>query len=482
MTSMPISRRRIRTFALTTALMAVVLATSLVAGSTAHPVHARFSRSKASAHGKPKTRARKRRKALACPAHMHRVVVPRSKKTHRPKHTRCVANKTPKAKPSSTQPPSSSAAPASGATGSLPAAQGSGATTPEARCALFAAGDGSDSNRGTQSSPFRSLHRLAVALKAGQTGCLQSGQTFDSDGNLTLNGDETHAIDAAPITISSSNPAEPATITHSLTLEHVNDVAFTDLDFSWALPRPWVCWSAQGNPLSGKIISGPGACTTGSPGKESAVQLVVSGANDSFTDDDITNDDTNICVIAGPSAEGARFEDDHIHNCGPPVEPADSGFQTLNEEPGWHAHGVYDFGHHTIISNDYIYDNSRDGVLLYGGGNGAIVEHNIIDHNGAGVWFGSDSDDVVAWNIITNSTSPRGQLDYGIGAFEAGSGDVASDNCLDGNQSGEIDAIGFTSTANRTATNPQYADAEQHEYDLKPSSPCLGYGPASAQP
>ena len=312
---------------------------------------------------------------------------------------------------------------------------------------------------------------------------MESGQTFDSDGNLALSAGETHATQSAPITITSTNPAEPATVTHSLALERgVNDIELTDLDFSWALPRPWICWSAQGDPLSGKIVSGSGTCAAGSPSKENAVQIAVAGENDSFTNDEITNGDTNICMIAGSSAEGTRFEHDRIHNCGPPVEPASTGFQTLNEEPGWHAHGVYDFGHRTIIRNDYIYDNSRAGVLLYGGGSGAVVEHNIIDHNGTGVWFGSDSDDVVAWNIITDSTSPRGQLDYGIGAFESGSGDVASNNCLDGNLSGEIDATGFTATANKTSTNPLYVDAERHEYDLQASSPCLGYGPDTAQP
>ncbi|HME04094.1 MAG TPA: hypothetical protein VKG38_13815, partial [Solirubrobacteraceae bacterium] len=46
-----------------------------------------------------------------------------------------------------------------------------------------------------------------------------------------------------------------------------------------------------------------------------------------------------------------------------------------------HTHGIYDFAHGAIIRNDYIYDNARDGVLLYGGGGGAVVEHNVIDHS-----------------------------------------------------------------------------------------------------
>jgi len=350
-------------------------------------------------------------------------------------------------------------------------------------CNLFAASSGSDGNAGSKSAPFRSLSKLAASLKAGQTGCLQSGETFDSTGNLYLSPGETHGEEGRPITITSTNPNEPATITHSLAFEHgVDYVTFTHLDFNWSVPKPWVCWNAEGNIIPGEIISGPGKCTAGTPNAESAVQIVLGGKADSLTYDDITNSDTNICIIEGSGAEGDVLEHDRIHNCGPTVEAAQSGFSILNEEPGWHSHGVYDFGRGTIIKNDYIYDNSRAGVLLYGGGEGAVAEHNVIDHNGAGIWFGNDNNDRAAWNIITSSTSPREVADYGIGSYEPGSGNVATENCLDGNLSGEIEGGSFTSTNNKTGTNPLYVNAEQHQYTLQAGSPCLGYGPDTAQP
>jgi hypothetical protein len=350
-------------------------------------------------------------------------------------------------------------------------------------CNLFAAPDGSDSYVGSQAAPFRSLSRLVSSLKAGQTGCLQSGQTFDSGGNVTLESYEAHGEEGKPVTITSTNPGEPATITHSLAFEHgVNYLTFTHVNFNWSVPKPWVCWNAEGDIVSGEVVSGPGKCTAGSSYGESAVQIAIGGKDDSLTYDEITNDDTNICIIGGNRAEGAVIEHDRIHNCGPTVESAQSGFPIPNEEPGWHSHGVYDLGHGTIIKNDYIYDNSRDGVLLYGGGEGAIVEHNVLDHNGAGIWFGDDNNDRAALNIITNSTSPRGVDDYGIGSYKSGSGNVASDNCLDGNLSGEIEGGGFTLSNNKTDTNPLYVNTEQHQYTLQADSPCLGYGPDSAQP
>ena len=355
-------------------------------------------------------------------------------------------------------------------------------------CALYAADTGSDSNDGSRFEPFRSLQKLAGALKAGQTGCLQSGQTFDSDKNFILYPGETHGEAGGPITITSTDPFEPATITHSLLLEYgVNYVTITHVDFTWSMPKPWACWNAEGNTVPGMVISGPGQCVTGSPSSEDAVQVGLGGSDDSLTYDDITSNDTNICVILNGSGtrwpEGNVIEHDRIHDCGPTVEAQASGFPVPNEEWGWHAHGVYESGHMTVVKNNYIYDNARDGVLFHGGGEGAVVEHNILDHNGAGIWFGENKNNRAAWNIITNSESPRGVVDYGIGSYEVGSGNVATDNCLDNNESGEIQPEGgFAASENKTATNPLYVNAAQHEYTLQPDSPCLGYGPDTAQP
>ncbi len=354
---------------------------------------------------------------------------------------------------------------------------------PVEKCQFVASTSGSDSHSGTPSSPFRSLHKLLISLKAGETGCLTSGQTFDSEANLAINAGETHGTATHPVTITSTDPTNPATITHSLTFEAgVNYVAFSGLSFSWTLPKPWMCWSSSGDPIPGEIITGPRTCASGTPAKENAVQIVIDGKSDKLVEDNITNSDTNICLIAGSHAEGTLLEHDRIHNCGPAVESAKTGFPLLNEEPGWHDHGVYDFGHNTVVRNNYIYDNSRAGVLLYGGGEGAVIEHNILDHNGTGVWIGNDSNSVIAWNIVTNSTSPRAELDYGIGAFEPGPGNLAKDNCLYGNLSGEVGTGHFATSENKANANPVYANAGRNEYTLGTESKCLGYGPDTAQP
>jgi hypothetical protein len=351
-------------------------------------------------------------------------------------------------------------------------------------CDLYASSAGSDANNGSKDAPVRTLRKLLSSLAAGQVGCLQSGETFDSEGNLHVGAGETHGSTGQPITITSTESAEPATITHSLALEHgVSDVTFTHVDFDWAVPKPWVCWNAEGNVVAGEVLGAPGRCVAGQPYSEAAVQIALGGNDISLTYDDITSDDTDICInLGGPESDHNLIEHDRIHNCGPTVEAASSGFPVVNEEWGWHSHGVYDYARNTVIDNNYIYDNSRDGILFYGGGEGAVAEHNILDHNGAGIWFGDNKNDRAAWNIVTNSTSPRGVADYGIGSYEPGSGNVATDNCLDNNQSGEIEGGRFAATENKTATNPLYVNAERHEYTLQAGSPCVGYGPDTAQP
>src|SRR6185312_15815471 len=101
-------------------------------------------------------------------------------------------------------------------------------------------------------------------------------------------------------------------------------------------------------------------------------------------------------------------------------------------------HGIYDYANHTTIRNNYFYNVSRAALLFYPEGNGAVVEHNVIDHNGVGVWLAGTANVLVRNNIITNATSPRGDEDYGIGSNGPGLGNVIEHNCMYGNDSGEF--------------------------------------------
>jgi parallel beta-helix repeat protein len=157
---------------------------------------------------------------------------------------------------------------------------------------------------------------------------------------------------------------------------------------------------------------------------------------------------------------------------------------------GYTSHGVYAMGYYTSVTNNYIYLNSGRGVQLRGSHH-ATVEHNVIDENGAGIVFGNlgASNNEVAYNIITNSSTRINNCCnvYGVyswwGGEAPGGENHLHSNCLYGNDEGNINGGGggFAAAENVIA-NPRYVEAAARNYRLQPGSPCLGYGPDTAQP
>jgi hypothetical protein len=345
---------------------------------------------------------------------------------------------------------------------------------PATSCNLYASTGGSDSDSGTASAPLRTVKRLIGKLAAGQTGCLISGQTF---AGFTLYAGDSHGAEGAPVTITSTNPAAPATIdTRVTTTSGADWLTFTHLI------------------LKSDVLS-----STEDPSP------TIASRHTSWTYDDISGSDTNICILPSQptqygAAEYTLVEHDRVHDCGHPVTAAELAAQgedgnlyegRLN---GWHAHGVYDEGLHTTIKNSYFYDNSGKGILLRGGSY-AVVEHNVVDHNGSGVLFGDDgpNHDVVAWNIVSNSTSPCGREtgwcdDFGVWSFcqESCGANSFVNNDVFGNQNGNIappyDLCSCIEVRNNIELDPLYVNAAAHEYTLQARSPAVGYGPDTAQP
>jgi parallel beta-helix repeat protein len=339
-------------------------------------------------------------------------------------------------------------------------------------CNLYASTTGSDANPGTQAAPVLTVKRLIGKLGAGQTGCLTSGQTF---AGFTLHGGESHGAEGAPVTITSTNPNVPATIdTRVTTTSGANWLTFTHLTL-----------------VSDVLTNNEDPSPT------------INSAHTSWTNDDISGNDLNICILPSQptsfgQAEYTLVEHDRVHDCGHPVTKPELEAQESNiyegRLNGWHAHGIYDEGFHTTISNNYFYDNSSKGILLRGGSY-AVVEHNIVDHNGSGILFGDNgpNHDVVAWNIVTNSTSPchteAGSCDdFGVWSYchETCVADSFIDNDVAGNQDGNVapsyDLCSCIEVQNNVEADPLYVNAAAHNYALQARSPVVGYGPDTAQP
>lgn len=341
-------------------------------------------------------------------------------------------------------------------------------------CNKYAATDAAGTENGEPEHPYTNLKGLLYSLSPGQTGCLQSGETFDEH---LVELEHHGGSEGAPVTITSTNPSEPAVITNAVRLyAGSNYVTIEHVDFRWFMPKPWATWNAAGN-------------AGGTYNPEDAVQISIIAHYDSLIDDEVDSEGSDICVDVQhnneSTAEHTLLEGDHFVDCGPPVTGEHS---VPNEEPGWHQHAIYDYGVDTTVRNDYILGSSRDGVLLYPSSVGAVVENNLFDDNGAGITLSeASSNATIRHNIIVDSTSPKGWYDYGFAPeLTSGSGNTFSHNCLYANTGGEIDGYlhepvslpGVTIGENLLGTNPDLTSS----LTLEPASPCLGDGPDSAQP
>lgn len=328
-----------------------------------------------------------------------------------------------------------------------PAEEGTGGVS----CDLYGSPNGNDSAAGTKAAPMKTLHALFAKLKAGQSGCLLAG-TYAA---LTLRSGDTHGSAGAPVTITSADPSEPATI-------------------------------------SGRMVTEPGASWltfshlhfTDSEVKFPSV--TIGSAHTTWTDDDVTAPKT-ICFETvekgqyGPG-EDTLIERTRVHNCGQPYK-CDSDSSPCNEAPndGYFIHGLYDLGVRTTVRNSYFYEISSKGIL-FRGSEGSVVEHNVIDGDGSGVIYGdlSPENDIFRWNIVTNSHGVCGSCFeyYGIWSFgSVGAGNAATNNVLFGNVSGNVGPHNGVKVGENIEVDPKFVDAAMHDYTLELDSPALGYGP-----
>ena len=134
-----------------------------------------------------------------------------------------------------------------------------------------------------------------------------------------------------------------------------------------------------------------------------------------------------------------------------------------------------------LISNDFIFDNTSDGVALTPYGSSFTIEHNVIDGNGSGVLFGSDGklvsvSDVVRTSIISNSTV--GYDVYSAYPAAVGTGNSATQNCLWMGAKGVVATPmkGFSAKTNMTV-DPMFVDRANKDFRLAPASACQAMGP-----
>lgn len=303
-----------------------------------------------------------------------------------------------------------------------------GATT----CTRYASPTGSDAAAGTENAPFRTVQKLADSLSSGQTGCLQGGATF---GGVRVN--------RSGITLTSTPGGEKAIVLGKVSVpDSANDVIIENLYLNGRTSGSRVSPSIEGD------------------------RVVLRG-------NDITNDNTAICLHIGSNAGyGIAYDvvidSNRIFRCG--RLPA-TGFD----------HGIYvNHAYRTRITNNLIYDNADYGVHLYPGAQDTYVAHNIIDGNGRGVTFSGEGGLVSSGNVVERNIISNSRIRHNVESWwadEVGVGNRADRNCLWNGKMGNVAAqVGFTASDN-TVADPRFVDRLRGDFTLAAGSPCLDAAP-----
>ena len=354
-----------------------------------------------------------------------------------------------------------------------------------AACDKWVSPNGADTAAGGQADPYRTVSHMIHQLNPGQTGCLQSGQTFDDPialGAWIINGSGELG---APITIRSSNPSEPARVKAAVWIQgSAHDLVFRNIDFfdSYSGTKGNMV-QVEGDRISlleDELTFTHGICLgLGKIDQSQTLQQQEQGAEPPQRADDFV------------------FEGNTVHDCGAAL--ANGGLTVADSG----VHGVYlIYANNPKIVNNYIYDNVDRGIQLYPRVHGAVIEHNLLDGNGSNLHLSSDheyghysEDNLVRNNLISDSVLrartdpnwPQGDIYQIYGCCFGGAerqpgvaptyGNVIKENCIyQADPSLNFGGWGYSEEDN-IFKDPEYVDRAAHNFELADGSPCQGEGP-----
>jgi hypothetical protein len=302
------------------------------------------------------------------------------------------------------------------------------------QCDRFASPRGSDRNRGTVRSPFRTPERLIRSLAPGQTGCLRRGVYSTDMLNVERGGRK-----GAPIRLRSL-PGERARLVGIVQVrEGADHVVLSRLTFE-----------GTGGANTIKIYA-----------RDVVVQY-----------SDVTNAwRGQSCMILGSDEVGAAVRTivrgNRFHECGDPDnDNKDHSIYAANLQGG------------RIVGNRF-WNHTAYAIHLYPNANRNVVARNVIDGGSPSIRGGiliasedeySSSGNLIERNIITHATDWNVSTNWN-GAI--GTGNVVRYNCVWGGGEGNIETDdGGLRAYGNVVRNPVFVNRAARDYRLRRASPC----------
>lgn len=320
-------------------------------------------------------------------------------------------------------------------------------------CSRIAAPHGSDQRgNGSHRRPFRTIHRLDISLRPGQTGCLRAGTygSFASRHWISKSGTWRH-----PITIR----AYPG--------EHVKLIG-------------WIQITASHTTLSDVEIDGTNTLYTswgsgGCPHPGVSAGLSIEGVGDVFQRNDYYQSvpalrGTGIGIGWSGSGDDTVIRWNRIH---------DVGQCQAYDQLIYLAHG-----HNVRIYANWLWDDPHGwGVQAYPGPSGAHIYDNVIDAAGSGFTVGGSSatsDNRIDHNVIINSTGLTAAGTRGVAISDYWEGPPGASNLFVANDSyhnpGGVTSVSAVHAAKNITANPDLLNVPAHDFRVPTLGPLGRWG------
>jgi hypothetical protein len=300
----------------------------------------------------------------------------------------------------------------------------------------------------TTLSPGANIATAVQNAAAGAVVCLNAG-TYNTSPTIA----STNGTSSSPVTLTSANPANPATINgRFVTNGTAKWLVISHLKFTW------------------------------SSGTDDTIALT--GDNITLTRNDVSGSDGTICITTtawnGANATNIKIDHNKIHNCGDINDPNPD----INAGDRAHAQGVYtNPGTSNLrVTNNWCWHVAARCYQERAGAND-VWSHNVADYDNWGYHFGdlSPHDNSMTWNISgTHEYHYQSSgFYYGgdLSVFGGGTNETFSNNCWQG----EINPSPLPSNvtaSNNVTGQPDFKDPVNGDFRLNLNSPCGtgGYG------